>query len=100
MQKRYAACQGFLNSAHKTEDLRARHPEISGIVMLIYMNFNVCEQFGSILHLVNEYGWLVDLQKEGRIVLGHIARSKVIKRHILSSLVFLFGKCAKHCCFA
>ena len=96
MQKRDAPCKRLLYSLHQAEDLRARHPKVSGIVMLVDVNFDIGKKLRRVLNLVDQHGGLVYLQKERGVVLRHVARGEVVQRHIFAPLVLLLRKRAKH----
>ena len=84
MQKGGPSRQGLLRKLHHPKRLRTGQPERSGGSAVINGNFNIGEELGRILHLVNEHRQIVHLQKEGGICLGQLALLHIIQRHIIS----------------
>lgn len=100
VQQRHASGQRFLHAAHESEDLRAGHPEVAGVVMLVDVDFDIGEQLQGVLHLVDQHRWLVKLQKQGGIVLRHVPLGKVVQRHVLAADILFFRQFPQHGRFA
>ena len=69
-------------------------------MVLSDVDFDIGEKLGSVLHLVDKYGRLVDLQKHLRIVFHHLPLGQLVQRDVLSPDVFLLVQLLQHGGFA
>ena len=65
-------------------------------MVLINIDFDIGEKLGCILYLVNQNRRAVQFQKHFRIVFCHFTQGQIIKGHIFTTDIFLFGKIFEH----
>ena len=96
MQKRHTSRKRLLNAAHEPVNLRTRQPECARHMMLVHMDLDIAKKFGRILYFINDDGRFVELQKQLRVILSHIACIQIVQRHIPSPDPLTRGKLFEH----
>ena len=100
MQQRYAPRQGFLHAPHQPENVRAGHPEVAGMMVLVNVYLDVGEQLRCVLHLIDQHRRLMKLEEQGGIVLRHIPLGEIVQRYVLPPDLLFFRQLPQHRRFA
>ena len=75
--------QRFLGQLHHPKGLGAGQPEGSRRGAVVNGNLDIREQLRSVLHLVDEKGQVVELQKQGGVLLGKPALLQVVQGNVI-----------------
>ena len=100
MQQSHAPHQGFLHAPHETENLRAGHPEIAGVMMLVNVYLDVGEQLRCVLHLIDQHRRFMKLEEQGGVVFCNIPLVEIIQCYILPPDLLFFRQLPQHRRFA